>query len=197
MDQLFGGVAADILYTSTKSKYSNTFTTVTGDLKTYSVSAGAQLAGQYPSNIPLNFCESLNWCHFVDSKLWVKPALNFSYSEEYLISKNYGSVTSMGSSIVYPTITMPQVIRLTAQQELLYEGKATRSGKQNFMNLTPSFACEKLRTTARRSECNLGIYSELGVKEQKGKMLTKLYFNYESLNLGPRHEYGIMFKNKF
>lgn len=194
---MFGGISADVLYSSTKSKYANTYATVTGEMKTYSLTTGAQVLGQYESDTPMTICKKWNWCQFVNSKFWVKPALNFSYSREYLINKKFDSLTSLGNTTVYPYITMPRVVRLTAQQELLYEGKTSWSGMQEFISLTPSYACEKLKTTSDKNKCALGVYSEFGLNHRNGQMLSKLYFNYENLNLGPRQEYGLMFKMKF
>ena len=97
---LFGGMSGDILYSSTDSNYTNEYTNVEAELETYSLSASAQLLGQYQSTTIEVVCEKISWCQSSDAKFWVKPALNLSYSKEYLIDQKFTSNTSLGRTIV-------------------------------------------------------------------------------------------------
>ena len=112
--------SGDILYSSTGSNYTNEYTNVEAELETYSLSASAQLLGQYHSTTLEVICKKISWCPSSDAEFWVKPALNLSYSKEYLIDQKFTSNTSLGRTIVHPNIPMPEVTRVTLEPEFSY-----------------------------------------------------------------------------
>lgn len=180
-EKVFGGTFVDLIYTQTKSSFQSAFTNVIGKIRTYSVSGGAQLTGQYE----------------VYPELWIKPTLALSYSREYLIRKRFVSNTSLGSAVVEAALPMPTVFRITAEPEFLYESFANQDGTKDFVSVNPSYACENMKSGTKVDACNTGIYLQIGRKNDEKGITGKFYFSYENLNSGPKHECGLQFKSDF
>ena len=149
---VFGGISGDILYSSTDSNYTNEYTNIEAELETYSLSASAQLLGHYQSTTLEIVCEKISWCPSSDSKFWVKPSLNLSYSKEYLIDQKFTSNTSLGRTIVYPNIPMPAVTRITLEPEFSYNSNPKFGEIKKVVSLKPSYACEVLKTNSKSKE---------------------------------------------
>ena len=193
-ESIFGGFSSDVLYSSTNSSYTNEYTNVEGKLDTYSVSASAQLLGKYrPSSLEA-FCERTKWCHNSNAKLWIKPALNLSYSKEQLIDQEFTSTTKLGRVLVKPTIAMPTVARITLEPEFSYQS-TLKTGIKRVFSIKPSYACEALKTNLKTEVCAFGLANKLDLISNN--FLSNFYINYENLNLGARHEYGVRLKIEF
>jgi voltage-gated potassium channel Kch len=177
-EKVFGGVFGDFIYTRTKSSFQSTYTNVIGKIRTYSVSGGAQLAGQYE----------------VYAEFWIKPSVALSYSREHLIKKRFISTTSLGSTVVEAALPMPTVLRITIEPEFLYESSANHNKTKDFASVNPSYACESIKSRDKVDVCNTGIYFQIGRKSDEKGITGKFYFSYENLNSGPKHEYGLQFK---
>ena len=197
LGDIFGGVSGDILYSSTDSNFTNEYTNVEAELETYSLSASAQLLGQYHSNTLEFVCEKISWCPSSDAEFWVKPALNLSYSKEYLINQRFTSNTSLGGTIVHPNIPMPEVTRVTLEPEFSYNSNPKFGEIKKIVSLKPSYACEVLKTNLKSKECGFGLSSKLDLLSRNNNFISNFYINYENLNLGARHEYGFRFKIQF
>ncbi|WP_443646460.1 hypothetical protein [Candidatus Ponderosibacter sp. Uisw_141_02] len=180
-EKVFGGIFGDLIYTQTKSSFRSTYTNVIGKMRTYSVSGGAQLTGQYG----------------IYPELWIKPTLALSYSREYLIRKRFVSTTSLGSAVVEAALPMPTVFRITVEPEFLYESFANQNGIKDFVSVNPSYACENMKSGNKIDACNTGVYFQIGKKNDEKGITGKFYFSYENLNSGPKHEYGLQFKSNF
>ena len=111
-------------HAQTKSSFQSTYTNVIGKIRTYSVSGGTQLTGQYE----------------IYPEFWIKPTLALSYSREYLIRKRFVSTTNLGSTVVEAALPMPTVFRITAEPEFLYESFANQNGIKDFVSVNPSYA---------------------------------------------------------
>ena len=167
-----------------------------GKLETYSLSASAQLLGQYRSNILEALCGRTKWCPNSKAEFWIKPALNVSYSREQLIDTEFTSTTSLGRVIVYPNIAMPTVARITLEPEFSHKSVLKRGIKRVF-SIKPSYACEALKTNSKTEVCGFGLENKLDLINNNDNFMSNFYINYENLNLGARHEYGVRLKIKF
>ena len=127
----------------------------------------------------------------------IKPALEFSYSREHLIDQKFTSISSLGRAIVYPNIPMPMVTRVTLEPEFLYHNTPKFGELQKTVSFRPSYACEVLKTNSKSKKCGFGLTSKLDLLGANKKYSSNFYVNYENLNLGARHEYGVRFKIQF
>ena len=195
-DSVFGGFSSDVLYSSTDSTYTNEYTNVGGKLETYSLSASAQLLGKYRPSSLETFCERAKWCQNSETEFWIKPALNLSYSKEQLIDKEFTSTTKLGRALVNPNIAMPTVARITLEPEFSYQS-VLKIGMVRVLSIKPSYACEALETNLKTQVCGFGLANKLDLISNNNKFLSNFYINYENLNLGARHEYGLRLKIEF
>lgn len=177
-DEVFGGVFGDLIYTKTNSRLETPNTEVKGYTKVFSTTGGAQLTGQYK----------------VANKQWVKPSFAFSYNKDHLIKESFTSFSGSAATSIEPTISMPTIYRITIEPEFLYEESVTSSNINEYISINPSYACETLKTSSTSSECNFGLYTQIGQRNKISSIDNKLYFSYENLNGGPRHEYGLQIK---
>ena len=194
---VFGGVSGDILYSSTDSTYTNQHTNVEGALETYSLSASAKLLGQFRSNNLEAICKKAKWCPGSNVEFWIKPALNLSYSREHHIDQEFTSITRLGRKVVYPSIAMPTVVRVTLEPEFSYHSIPSSAGIKKVFGVKPSYACEVLKTNSKTEVCSFGLSNKLDLMNDNKNFISSFYFNYENLNLGARHEYGLRMKVQF
>ena len=89
---------------------------------------------------------------------------------------------------------MPTIYRITIEPEFLYEETVISKNIDEYISINPSYACESLKTSSTSSECNFGLYTQIGQRNKTSSIDNKLYFSYENLNGGPRHEYGLQIK---
>ncbi|MDC3235143.1 hypothetical protein OBB02_03770 [Candidatus Puniceispirillum sp.] len=195
-ENVFGGFSGDVLYSLTDTTYTNEYTNIGGKLETYNFSASAQLLGQYRSSTLEAFCERTKWCQNFNAEFWIKPALNVSYSREQLIDKEFTSTTKLGRMLVYPNISMPTVARITLAPEFSYQS-VLRKGIKRVFSIKPSYACEVLKTNSKTEVCSFGLENKLDLISNNNNFMGNLYINYENLNLGARHEYGVRLKINF
>ena len=195
-ENVYGGFSGDVLYSSTDSTYTNEYTNVEGKLETYSLSASAQILGQYRSSTLKNFCKKMQWCPHLNAEFWIKPALNLSHSEERLIDQKFTAISSLGRAIIYPNIAMPKVTRITLEPEFSYHS-IPKERVEKVFSIKPSYACEVLKTNSKTEVCGFGLSSKLDLINKKNNFISNFYVNYENLNLGARHEYGLRLKIQF
>ena len=122
--------------------------------------------------------------------------LNLSYSKEQLIDQEFTSTTKLGRALVKPIIAMPTVARITLEPEFSHQSVLKRGIKRVF-SIKPSFACEALKTNSKAEVCGFGLENKLDLISNNNNFLSNFYINYENLNLGARHEYGVRLKIEF
>ena len=195
-ENVYGGFSGDVLYSSTDSTYTNEYTNVEGKLETYSLSASTQILGQYRSSTLKNFCKEMQWCPHLNAEFWIKPALYLSHSRERLINQKFIAISSLGRAIIYPNIAMPKVTRITLEPEFSYHSIPKEMVKKVF-SIKPSYACEVLKINSKTEVCGFGLSSKLDLIGKNNNFISNFYVNYENLNLGARHEYGLRLKIQF
>jgi len=175
---VFVGVSADIFYGQYKTKISNAYTTVTAKSRTYTFAINSRMNGQYE----------------LTRNLFFRPSAALHFGSEKLIKNSLVSKTSLGSSTVEATLSLPSLIRTVLEPELLYEGNLDVFGTQEFFGMTPNYTCEELKTSIVSHSCNTGFDLYFGRKNDAKRFIGRIYFKYENLNSGPVHETGFQFK---
>lgn len=175
---VFVGVSADVIYGQYKTKISNQYTTVTAKSMTYTLAMSGRINGQYE----------------LRENLFFKPSFALNSGWEKLIKKSLVSKTSLGSSAVEATLSLPSLVRIVIEPGLLYEGRPNAFGTQEFFSMSPNHICEELKIISISQSCNTGFNFHFGRKNDLKRFVGKIYFKYENLNSGPLHETGFQFK---
>ena len=92
---------------------------------------------------------------------------------------------------------MPAVTRITLEPEFSYNSNPKFGEIKKIVSLKPSYACEVLKANSKSKECDFGLSSKLDLLSRDNNFISNFYINYENLNLGARHEYGLSFKIQF
>ena len=178
---LYGGIYTDFIYRKMNSKYPTADATLTGKITTYNITSGGQLTGKIR----------------LSPKWQLRPTFVVSYSGENLHKKQFISATTVANSTVDINLYLPTSSRLSVQPGLFYKSPIDSKSNQQFISFNPAFACERMKTSSTKNSCNTGVFFETGIKNTLHAATSKFYFNYENLNNGPRHEYGLQVKFKF
>jgi len=92
---------------------------------------------------------------------------------------------------------MPTVVRVTLEPEFSYHSIPNSAGIKKVFGVKPSYACEVLKTNSKAEVCSFGLSNKLDLMNDNKNFISSFYFNYENLNLGARHEYGLRMKVQF
>ena len=92
---------------------------------------------------------------------------------------------------------MPTVARVTLEPELSYNSNPNLEGIKKIFSVKPSYACETLKRNLKTEVCGFGFSSKLDLIGKSNNIVSNFYINYENLNLGARHEYGVRLKIRF